>query len=190
MESEQELQEILWISTGPEQTEALGEALGRTLPAGAVLALDGDLGAGKTTLTRGLGRGLGGYEVSSPTFTLHDLHEGGRLALSHFDAWMEGREKALLEDGGDEWLGGDGIAVIEWAPRVARWLPSPRVEVRLAHRGEEERQLVFQVVGSAADPLARALQAALQEAVGAAAAAPGGPGDAPAAPAPPGSGQP
>lgn len=165
MESERQLQEILWISTGPEQTEALGEALGRTLPAGAVLALDGDLGAGKTTLTRGLGRGLGDYEVSSPTFTLHDLHEGGRLALSHFDAWMEGREKALLEDGGDEWLGGDGVAVIEWAERVARWLPTPRVEVRLEHRGEEERLLRFQVVGPASEPLAVALQGALLDAV-------------------------
>lgn len=142
-----EPERLAWTSPSPEATEALGAFLGEHLPAGAVVALDGDLGAGKTTLTRGIGRGLGRYEVSSPTFTLHDLHEGGRLPLSHFDAWMEGREKALLDDGGDEWLGAEGVAVVEWADRVTRWLPEPRLEVRLAHRGEEVRSLEFRVLG-------------------------------------------
>ena len=158
---------LAWTSPSPEATEALGVFLGENLPAGTVVALDGDLGAGKTTLTRGIGRGLGRYEVSSPTFTLHDLHEGGRLPLSHFDAWMEGREKALLDDGGDEWLGAEGVAVVEWADRVARWLPEPRLEVRLAHRGEEERSLELSVLGDVSEGLGAALVRVLEDLAGA-----------------------
>ena len=121
-------------SLSAEGTEALGHALGEAVPAGTVLTLDGDLGAGKTTFVRGLALGLGIEEgVASPTYTLMQQHDGGRLPLFHFDAWMEGREKALLADGADEFLGTNGVAVIEWAGRVAPWLPSPRLAVRLRH---------------------------------------------------------
>ncbi|MAE45386.1 MAG: tRNA (adenosine(37)-N6)-threonylcarbamoyltransferase complex ATPase subunit type 1 TsaE [Planctomycetes bacterium] len=135
------------VSHSSEQTLAIGEWLGREMPSGTLLALDGDLGAGKTTLTRGIGQGLGGYPVSSPSFTLHDLHEGGRLPLSHCDAWMEGREVAFLRDGGSEWLAGEGICVVEWAERVREWLPCPRLWVRLLHRTPQTRRLEFRVLG-------------------------------------------
>ncbi len=119
---------------GVAATEALGEALAELAVAGDVLALEGDLGAGKTALVRGLARGLGiDDSVASPTYVLMDALEGGRLPLYHFDAWLEGREKALFLDGGDDWLRGGGLAVVEWAGRVAAWLPVPRLEVRLAH---------------------------------------------------------
>lgn len=132
---------------GPEATEALGEALGRAAVAGDVIALHGELGAGKTTLTRGLAVGLGvPDDVASPTYILMDAHTGGRLPLYHFDAWMEGREKALFLDGGDEGLRSEGVAVVEWAGRVAAWLPAPRLEVELRHVCLAERLAVLRVV--------------------------------------------
>ncbi len=129
-------------SESPEATEALGELLGRTLGAGSVIALVGDLGVGKTCFVRGLGKGLGlPPGVASPTYTLMQAHEGGRLPLYHFDAWMEGREAALFEDGGDEWLRGEGIAVVEWAGRVEAWLPRPCLWVELGHLAPERRSV-------------------------------------------------
>ena len=118
------------LSLGEDATEAVGAALGADCRPGTVIALTGDLGAGKTCLVRGLARGLGIHEgVASPTYTLMQAHEGGRLPLYHFDAWMEGREKAWLAEGGGAWLRDEGVAVIEWAGRVRDWLPEPRLEV-------------------------------------------------------------
>jgi len=143
-----------------EATEALGEALGRGLDAGAVVALVGELGAGKTALARGLARGLDVAEgATSPTFTLMHEH-AGRVPLYHFDAWMAGREATFLEGGGSDYLGGDGVAVVEWAERVEAWLPLPRLELRLAHLGPEERLLELRVIGTGA--AAGALEAALE----------------------------
>ena len=137
-----------FLSLNEEATLALGEELGRRLPAGSVMTLDGDLGTGKTTLVRGLGLGLGIEDgISSPTYMLMQAHEGGRLPLYHFDAWMEGREKALLADGADEFLSSGGIAVVEWGSRVVDWLPAPRLEVVLGHRTPEERTVRIRVVG-------------------------------------------
>lgn len=142
--------EVTLLLTGAEATEALGEALGRIVQAGDVLALEGELGAGKTTLVRGLARGLGaGDDVASPTYVLMDAHHGGRLPLFHFDAWMEGREKALFLDGGDEWLRAGGVAVIEWAGRVSEWLPTPRLEVVLRHVSLEARRVSLRAVPGA-----------------------------------------
>jgi len=132
-------------STSPEASEALGAALGERVGAGTVIALSGELGAGKTCFVRGLARGLGVADVvSSPTYTLMQAYDG-RLPLYHFDAWMEGREKALFLDGGDEWLHGSGVAVVEWAERVRSWLPEPRLEIELSHLGENERGVRVQV---------------------------------------------
>ena len=141
-------------------TEALGAALGRGLPAGSVVALSGELGSGKTALVRGLARGLGVEdEVASPTYTLMHAY-AGRVPLYHFDAWLEGREKALLADGGDEWLGGDGVAVVEWAERVRAWLPGVRLEVTLEHRGADRRGVRVEALGCPPEaPLARLVAA-------------------------------
>ncbi|HJM56849.1 MAG TPA: tRNA (adenosine(37)-N6)-threonylcarbamoyltransferase complex ATPase subunit type 1 TsaE [Planctomycetota bacterium] len=121
-------------SASPEDTEALGHGLGQLLPAGTLIALHGDLGTGKTCLVRGLARGLGlEHPISSPSYTLMQTHEGGRLPLHHFDAWMEGRQKAFLGDGALEAWEGDGISVVEWAERVQDWLPDPHVVVALRY---------------------------------------------------------
>ncbi|MEM8713368.1 MAG: tRNA (adenosine(37)-N6)-threonylcarbamoyltransferase complex ATPase subunit type 1 TsaE [Planctomycetota bacterium] len=142
-----------FLSHSPEATEALGVLLGRELPPGTVMTLDGDLGTGKTTLVRGLGNGLGiEGPITSPTYTLMQAYENGRLPLYHFDAWMEGREKALLADGADEFLGAGGLAVIEWGSRVAEWLPEPRLEVHLGHRTPESRTIEIRLVGPSSAP--------------------------------------
>jgi len=161
--------ELVLQLEGAEATRELGLALGRALPAGACVALEGDLGAGKTTLVRGLAEGLGldPDEVSSPTYVLMQAHEGGRLPLRHHDAWMDGRGKALLADGGAELLrAADGVAVVEWASRVAEYLPTPRLSCVLEHVSLESRRARLAVVapGDPPDALGLALQAAVDAA--------------------------
>jgi len=161
--------ETTFRSSAPEETEAFGERLGSALVAGSCLALVGELGAGKTTLVRGLARGLETRTaVASPTFTRMRVLEG-RLPLLHFDAWRGGGE-GLFEEG-RELLGGEGVAVVEWADRVTPFLPVPRLELGLRHAGEGVRVLVARVVppaegaGPAARELAEALRLALAAAV-------------------------
>ena len=152
-------------SLSPESTEEIGERLGRSLVAGSLVGLIGDLGSGKTTFVRGLARGLEVEEpVHSPTFTrMRELP--GRLTLYHFDAWRPGSE-ALFEEG-LEFLAGAGVSVVEWADRVERWLPHPRIEMRLRQARPAERELSFRVLpaGPAQGRTARELEAALRKAV-------------------------
>ena len=136
-----------FVSASPEETEAFGRRLGALLTAGDVVALDGELGAGKTTLVRGLAQGLDVPEqATSPSFVLMQEYRG-RVPLYHFDAWMTGREALFLQDGGAEYLGGDGVAVVEWAERVRNYLPTPFVQVSLSHRSPEERGIRVTVEG-------------------------------------------
>jgi tRNA threonylcarbamoyladenosine biosynthesis protein TsaE len=136
-----------FLSSSPASTRSLGESLGRLLPAGSVVALDGDLGSGKTCFVQGLAAGLGVKDaVTSPTYALMQSYPG-RLDLHHFDAYMEGRERALLQDGGLEWMHAGGVAAIEWARRVHDVLPLPRVWIRFEHAGASERRLAVEVEG-------------------------------------------
>ena len=151
-------------SLSAEATERLGESLGEALGGGAVLALDGELGAGKTAFIRGLARGLGvGDQISSPTFTLMIEYQG-RLPFFHFDAWMAGREALFLEGGGADYLGSEGVCAIEWAARVGSYLPAMRLSLRFGHRTPEERMIECELLGAQAQPsalqtdLTRALQ--------------------------------
>jgi tRNA threonylcarbamoyladenosine biosynthesis protein TsaE len=156
-----------FISLSTEATELLAESLGRGLSAGSVLALDGELGAGKTAFIRGLARGLEVLDqVSSPTFTLMMEHEG-RLPFFHFDAWMAGREALFLDGGGADYLGSEGVCAIEWAARVERYLPALRLGVRLGHRSPEERLIEIELLGAGTGT---ALEACLAESLAAHAA--------------------
>lgn len=133
---------------GAEATLGLGRRLGELLPPGSVLVLEGDLGTGKTTLARGIGVGLGIPEpVNSPTYILCQEYRGGRLPLFHFDAWMEGREKALLADGADGFFDAGGVALVEWGSRVAGWLPTPRLWIELGHATPETRRVTLTLEG-------------------------------------------
>lgn len=152
-DDDQDVGRLVLELRGVEATEALGAALGALAVAGDVIALEGELGAGKTALVRGLARGLGaGDDVASPTYILMDAHHGGRLPLFHFDAWMEGREKALFLDGGDDWLRAGGVAVVEWAGRVDAWLPQPRLAVLLEHLSLEARRATLTAIDGPTAP--------------------------------------
>jgi tRNA threonylcarbamoyladenosine biosynthesis protein TsaE len=110
------------ISHSPAETEALGERFGRVAQSGWVLGLSGDLGAGKTQFVKGLARGLGiGARVHSPTFSLINVYEGGRLTLYHIDLYRLENTEQILAAGLQEYLNPAGVTVIEWAER---WFPS------------------------------------------------------------------
>src|SRR5471030_2479797 len=109
-----------FISHSPAETEALGERWGRAAERGLVLALSGDLGAGKTQLVKGFARGLGiAARVHSPTFTLVNEYGGGRLKLFHLDLYRLETREQILSAGVEEYLSPDGVSVIEWAERIA-----------------------------------------------------------------------
>ena len=113
------------ISHNPEETFAHGRALAESLRAGDVVALDGDLGAGKTHFVKGIAAGLGCEgDVTSPTFTLVHEYTGGRLALFHFDFYRLESEDETLRLGLDDYLGAGGVLVIEWAGKFPALLPS------------------------------------------------------------------
>lgn len=150
--------ELVFETVGEEETEALAERLGALLAPPALVALDGELGAGKTAFVRGLARGLGVQGgVSSPTYALMASHEG-RVPFLHFDAWMEGRERAFLADGGAELLA-DAVCAVEWASRVDDALPAARVQVQIECLAPELRRIVLRAVGG--DPRLEAALAGL-----------------------------
>src|SRR5271163_4349724 len=109
-----------FISHNPVETESLGEKFGRAAQSGLVVALSGDLGAGKTQFVKGLARGLGiSARVHSPTFTLINEYGGGRLKLFHLDLYRLETQAQILSAGIEEFLSPDGVVVIEWAERIA-----------------------------------------------------------------------
>ena len=123
----------------PQASEALGAAVGRALRPGDAVCLWGPLGAGKTTLARGLIRALAGEEeVPSPTFTLVQAYEGARFPIAHFDLYRIERPAEIEELGLEEALE-DGAAVIEWPERLGARLPQDRLDIRLDIEGEGRR---------------------------------------------------
>ncbi len=132
-------------SRSPEETRRLGACLGERLAPGDVIALQGELGSGKTEFVHGLAQGLGvpsPAPVASPSFAL--AHEyPGRLALAHLDLYrLENLSPEMLPDL-EEYLYGQGVAVVEWAERAETLLPPDHLEVRLAITGSRERELTF-----------------------------------------------
>ena len=122
------------------ETRRLGEALGECLFPGAVILLSGELGAGKTSLTQALARGLGVPQdepVTSPSYTLMNQHRG-RLDLYHFDLYRLSDSDELIELGFDEYLHGEGVTVVEWFDRIPELRPDG-LEICLAYKGEDAR---------------------------------------------------
>src|SRR4051794_40107578 len=139
------------ISHSAAETEALGEAWGRDAESGLVIALSGDLGAGKTQLVKGIARGLGiATRVHSPTFTLVNVYTGGRLTLYHLDLYRLDTPEQILSAGLEEYLRPEGVAVIEWAERMTndefRMTNLRRVKIEI--RGENERQISYDDFGA------------------------------------------
>ncbi len=130
------------ISPSAEATIAHGQTIAATLRRGDVLALCGDLGAGKTHFVKGLATGLGANApVTSPTFTLIHEYLGGRLPLYHFDFYRLDDEDEALKIGLDEYLDGDGVCVIEWADKFPALLPAPTRWLRFTHRPDGAREI-------------------------------------------------
>lgn len=124
----------------PEETRALGAQLARQLQPGDVLLLLGDLGAGKSEMTRGIARGLGVQAtVTSPSFTILNVYEDGRIPLYHFDWYRLESSEELYEMGMDEYLGGDGVAVVEWPSQCPDAVPENCLEVNIQPTGDSER---------------------------------------------------
>ena len=129
-------------SNSAAETEALGARLAERLGPGDLVLLEGDLGAGKTTLIRGACRALGVSEpITSPTFTIGQRYGGGRLPVSHLDLYrladLEGEDPALLDD----YLSPDAVAFVEWPEAGAARLGRPAIVVRLAHAAEDRRRI-------------------------------------------------
>lgn len=130
------------ISRSPEETQAIGEALGARLTPGAVVACTGELGAGKTCFLQGLARGLGvTADVTSPTFVLINQYRG-RLPVYHLDAYRTGSLTELVDLGLEEMLDGDGVTVVEWADKLLPLLPAARtIYVHVSGLGDEPREI-------------------------------------------------
>ena len=130
------------VTNSPEETEALGADLAGRLEPGTVIAFTGDLGAGKTAFVRGLARGLGVQErVTSPTFTIVNEYEGGRLPLFHFDMYRLGSADELFDIGWEDYLARGGVCAVEWSENVSDALEEGclRVDIRRGERDDQRR---------------------------------------------------
>ena len=137
-----EIKRIIKIKNEKE-TENFGRRLGESLSAGDVVAMVGDLGTGKTTLTGYIARGLGIKEtVSSPTFTIIKEYNSGRLPLYHFDVDRIGDPEELFNIGADEYFDGDGVCVVEWADLVSEELPENSKYIFIEY-GEKEGERIY-----------------------------------------------
>ena len=136
-----------YVSNSPAETEALGAALAGRLNPGAVVAFSGDLGAGKTAFVRGMARGLGIPErVTSPTFTIVNEYEGGRLPLFHFDMYRLSSSDELFDIGWEDYLVRGGVCAVEWSENVSDALEGDciRVDIR---RGAHDNQRLIRIEG-------------------------------------------
>ena len=132
------------ITNSPLETEKVGEALGKILQPGTVLAYEGDLGAGKTAFTRGLARGLGCTEqVTSPTYTIVNEYLSGRLPLFHFDMYRLGSSDELWDIGWEDYLDRNGICAVEWSENVLDALTDP-ITVRIETLGQDARCITIE----------------------------------------------
>lgn len=163
----------LWTATAmftftahtESDTDRLGAALADVLPAGSVVALIGTLGAGKTRLVQAVAEALGvpRHTVTSPTFVLVNEYAGGRLPIFHLDTYRLRDGDEFLDLGPDEYFDAGGLVFVEWADRVAKWLPDERLEISLEVTGDHSRAITLfgatpqtvQLIDRIADALAR-----------------------------------
>jgi tRNA threonylcarbamoyladenosine biosynthesis protein TsaE len=134
-------------SENERDTEALGAALAQRLAPGSVVAFTGDLGAGKTAFVRGMARGLGiPARVTSPTFTIVNEYEGGRLPLFHFDMYRLSSSEELFDIGWEDFLRRGGICAVEWSENITDALEGDTIWVDI-RRGQTDQQRIITVKG-------------------------------------------
>ena len=142
-------------TTSLEQTQDIAYKIGKWVSNGMILTLEGDLGAGKTTFTKGLAKGLGiNRNVNSPTFNIIKEYQG-RIPLYHMDVYR-------LESGGDyigldDYLFGDGVCVIEWAIRIEDLLPMERLDIKIFREGENQRCIELTPIGKNYETIGKVL---------------------------------
>ena len=133
-----------YLTNSPEETEAVGAALGKILKPGTVLAYRGDLGAGKTAFTRGLAKGRGcGETVTSPTYTIVNEYLSGRMPLFHFDMYRLASSDDLWDIGWEDYLDREGVCAVEWSENVRSALEDP-VIIRIEKLGGDSRRITIE----------------------------------------------
>ena len=141
------MKEIIYETFSPAQTHALGKKIGENALPGQVYTLVGDLGVGKTVFTQGIADGLGIKEpVSSPTFTIVQVYEEGRMPFYHFDVYRIGDVEEMEEIGYEDYFYGEGLCMIEWANLIEEILPETRFEVTIEkdlERGFDYRKITI-----------------------------------------------
>lgn len=134
----------VFFTNSQQETEKLGEALARKLPDGAVVAMYGDLGAGKTAFVRGMAKGLGlDCRVSSPTFTIVNEYIGAR-SLFHFDMYRLGSADELFDIGWEDYLSRDAICAVEWSENVREAFNGDEVTVSIEKLDEQRRKITIE----------------------------------------------
>ncbi|WP_445664237.1 tRNA (adenosine(37)-N6)-threonylcarbamoyltransferase complex ATPase subunit type 1 TsaE [Fodinibius sp. AD559] len=133
-----------FTTASPNETIARGKEFVASLDAGAIVCLEGDLGAGKTHFVKGMAEGLGieSSEVSSPTFTLINEYDGDKL-LYHFDCYRMESSREALEIGAEEYFYGDGVTVIEWPERIASLIPPEAIWISIEAPDKNTRKFVI-----------------------------------------------
>ena len=136
-----------YITHSPEETAALGARLAEKLEPGVVVAFTGDLGAGKTAFVSGMARGLGIPDrVTSPTFTIVNEYEGGRLPLFHFDMYRLGSADELFDIGWEDYLARGGICAVEWSENVSDAMEPGTITISI-RRGDDDNSRVIGIEG-------------------------------------------
>jgi len=136
-----------FVTHSPEETRALGGRLADALKGGEVVAFTGDLGAGKTAFVSGMAQALGVDErVTSPTFTIVNEYEGGRLPLFHFDMYRLGSADELFHIGWEDYLARNGVCAVEWSENVEEAIEGDAIRVSIT-RGDDENSRVIQIEG-------------------------------------------
>jgi len=134
-------------SESAEETFSIGESMGKSVKAGSVIALLGDLGVGKTVFTKGFAKGLGIEDnVNSPTFNILKSYSGGRLTLHHFDVYRIGDSSEMDEIGYEDCFFGDGVSLVEWADMVEDILPEDTIRIIIKKdpgKGFEYREIII-----------------------------------------------
>ena len=131
------------LTYSPKETMLLGQRLARRLSRGDIIALYGDLGSGKTTFTKGVGKGLGvknSRKINSPSFVLIKEYEA-RIPMYHLDLYRLDNLREIEDIAVEEYIYGDGVAIIEWAEKMEKILPKKHISVRFIIKGEQKREI-------------------------------------------------
>lgn len=139
---------MIYETLSPQETFELGEKLGKAAQAGQIICLNGDLGVGKTVFTQGFAKGLGIEEsVNSPTFTIIQVYDEGRLPLYHFDVYRIGDPEEMYEIGYEDYFFGEGVCLIEWSKLIEELIPDEAATVLIEknlEKGLDYRQIIVE----------------------------------------------